>query len=65
MNAFPLPSFDQPDLARAVEALPPEALDRLPFGVIRLDEAGVVRAYSAAERRLSGSGERPRLGLGF
>lgn len=61
----PLPSFDQPDLTRAVEALPVTVLDDLPFGAIRLDAEGVVRIYSGAERRLSGSGDRPRLGLHF
>ncbi|TDH62806.1 hypothetical protein E2C06_09780 [Dankookia rubra] len=60
-----MPSFDQPDLARAIEGLPVQALDDLPFGAIRLDAEGVVRVYSGAERRLSGSGERPRLGLEF
>ena len=60
-----LPDFDQRDLARRVETLPPEALDALAFGAIRLDGAGVVRAYSARERQLSGSGDLPRLGLDF
>ena len=48
------PDFDTPNLAAAVEALPPEALDRLDFGAIRLDAEGRVRFYSDAERRLSG-----------
>ena len=65
MNAFRLPRFEQPDLAGAVEALPPEALDTLEFGAIRLDAGGAVQIYSEAERRLSGSGDRPRLGLDF
>ncbi len=59
------PSFEDPDLARAVEALPPDALDSLPFGCVRLDVNGVVDVYSATERRLSGSGDRPRIGLLF
>jgi photoactive yellow protein len=65
MTAPPLPGFDEPDLAAAVAALPPGALDRLPFGVILVDAAGLVRVYSEAERRLSGSGGRPRVGLDF
>lgn len=65
MNTAQLPDFDQPDLARAVETLPVQALDDLPFGAIRLDSEGVVRVYSGSERRLSGSGDRPRLGLHF
>jgi len=58
-------SFDEPDLAGAVERLPREAVDALPFGAIRLDAAGVVRFYSAAEARLSGSDARARLGIDF
>jgi photoactive yellow protein len=65
VTTAPLPSFDQPDLARVVEALPVLGLDNLPFGAIRLDAEGEVRVYSGAERRLSGSGDRPRLGLHF
>ena len=48
------PDFDAPRLADAVERLPPEALDALPFGAIRLDAAGVVRLFGGAEPRLSG-----------
>jgi photoactive yellow protein len=65
MDAIRLPDFDESDLARAVEALPPAALDALPFGVIRLDADGIVQIYNGAERHLSGSGDRPRLGLPF
>ena len=65
MTSPALPSFDTPQLARTVEALPEAALDLLPFGAIRVDGAGIIRVYSGAERRLSGSGDRPRLGLDF
>jgi photoactive yellow protein len=58
-------SFDQPDLGQAVEALTEQVIDRLPFGAIRLSRAGVVQFYSEAERRQSGSGDEPRLGLDF
>lgn len=61
----PLPSFDDPDLARKAERLDERDLDGLPFGAIRLDGAGLVRTYSGAERRLSGSGDRERLGHDF
>jgi photoactive yellow protein len=57
--------FDNPQLAKAVEALDLEQIDALPFGAIRLDRAGVVRYYSEAERRLSGSGDQKRLDLDF
>jgi photoactive yellow protein len=57
--------YDDPQLARTIEALPPAIVDALPFGAIRLDRSGVVQNYREAERRLSGSGERPRLGIDF
>ncbi|MES2710881.1 MAG: hypothetical protein V4653_04825 [Pseudomonadota bacterium] len=65
MNAARVPTFDQPDLALAVESLPPDALDTLDFGAIRLDDGGTVLIYNLTERRLSGSGDLPRLGLEF
>ena len=37
-----------------MERLPPEALDALPFGAIRLDAGGVVRLFSDTERQLPG-----------
>ena len=65
MSTARLPNFDQPDLASAVESLSPDALDTLAFGAIRLDDGGTVQIYNLAERRLSGSGDLPRLGLEF
>jgi photoactive yellow protein len=60
------PVFDTPDLARHVETLRDDEIDALPFGAIRIDEAGVVRHYSRAEARLSGRGEkRTTLGRTF
>ena len=59
-------TFDTIKLAEAVERLPKEAVDALPFGAIRLDDAGVVTFYSAAEAKLSGYGSRrPALGVSF
>lgn len=62
---LPLPTFDTPELARAVEALDAAAIDTLPFGAIRLDDAGIVRYYSRAEARLSGHGDRPAVDRAF
>lgn len=56
--------FDAPDLALQIEALKPDEVDRLPFGVIRLDAEGTVKFYSATEARLSGYRGSP-LGLNF
>ncbi|MGG5811864.1 hypothetical protein [Falsiroseomonas sp. CW058] len=41
-------------IAATIESLAAEEVDRLPFGVIRLDPAGVVTQYSRLERHLSG-----------
>lgn len=57
--------FAMPELARAVERVPMDEVDRLPFGAIRIDQDGVVVAYSKAERGLSGSGDLERLGRSF
>lgn len=65
MTRSALPDFDTPDLAVVVERLAPDVVDALPYGAIRINAAGFVRFYSAAERRLSGSGNRMRLGLHF
>ena len=48
------PDFQTPRLAEAMENLPPEVINQLPYGVIRLDTAGVVTYFSDMERRLSG-----------
>lgn len=59
-------TFDMNGLAEAVERLPKDAVDALPFGAIRLDGAGLVTFYSAAEAKLSGYGsQRPALGVSF
>jgi photoactive yellow protein len=57
--------YHVPHLAREVERLSEGQIDALPFGAIRLTAEGEVEYYSAAERRLSGSGERQRVGLHF
>jgi len=60
-----LPDLDQDDLAAAIERLPPEALNTLPFGAIRLNAGGEVVVFNDAEKRLSGFGDRPALGRHF
>lgn len=47
--------FDAPDLAMRVERLSQYDLDRLPFGVVLLDAAGMVQFYSETEARQSGN----------
>ncbi|MBP2514551.1 hypothetical protein [Sphingomonas sp. PvP018] len=65
VDARELPDFNEPQLAIAIEALPSETVDALPYGAIRIGDDGTVAYYSAAERRLSGSGNHDRLGLDF
>ncbi|MFP4373254.1 MAG: PAS domain-containing protein [Spirochaetaceae bacterium] len=47
-------SIHDPDLARRLDELDAAALDRLEFGVVRMDRAGTVVAYNTAEAELSG-----------
>jgi photoactive yellow protein len=65
MKSDTLPDYGADDLAVQVESLTEMQIDALPFGAIRLNAEGVVEYYSNAERRLSGSGDRERLGLHF
>jgi chemotaxis family two-component system sensor kinase Cph1 len=50
---------------REVEHLTPEELDRLPFGVIKVDRAGTILAYNAAESNLAGRTAAEVLGRNF
>lgn len=47
-------SFDQPDLAAALQACADARLDELDFGVIGFDSSGVVRIYNAFESKAAG-----------
>ena len=47
-------SIDAPDLVARVEQLSADALDALPFGVIRLSAAGTVEYFSKTEAAQSG-----------
>ena len=46
--------FADPGILSALEAADAAAVDRMPFGVIRMDHAGVVTAYNAYESTASG-----------
>ncbi len=60
-----LPAYDDTNLAEKVERLSEAQINALPFGAIHLNAGGEVTFYSEAERRLSGSGDLPRIGLDF
>jgi photoactive yellow protein len=59
------PSLDDDAFVSSLDQLSLDAIDALPFGVIRLDADGVVTLLSATEARQSGVGARPVLGLRF
>lgn len=59
------PPFEADDLASDVETLKVEDMDRLPYGVIKLDARGVVQIYSWTEATESGRRKRPTVGLNF
>lgn len=65
MNDPALLSIRDPDLAKALDELAAEALDRLDFGVVRMDRAGRVTAYNTAEAELSGLAADDVLGQDF
>jgi len=46
--------FTQADLANVLATLTADELDRLEFGVIGIDEAGIVRQYNAFESKTAG-----------
>ena len=46
--------FNAADIAAQAEQARQSDLDRLPYGVIKLDRQGIVKFYSATEARLSG-----------
>lgn len=60
-----LPSFETSKLAAAVEALTPEQIDLLPFGVTLLDANNIVRLRNKTEAEISGFGNRATVGRLF
>ncbi len=60
-----LPNFNTPNLAGAVETLPPDKLDELPFGALRLDAHGIVCVYNKTRAEQSGRGAMPTKGLSY
>ncbi len=60
-----IPPFEAADLARKVEALDADALEALPYGVVKLDSQGTVQIYNQTEATQSGRKRRPTVGLDF
>jgi photoactive yellow protein len=61
----PFSNISASQLRTGVERMSEGELDELPFGVIRLDAAGVVTFFSRTEAAQSGYGGRPSIGLEF
>ena len=58
-------TFDAEDLVARVTRLDAQALDSLPFGVVRLDQDGRVTFFSQTEASQSGFADRPALSRTF
>ncbi len=57
--------FDAADLARRIEAMETQDVERLPYGVFKLDARGVVQVHSWTEAESAGRLTRPAVGLDF
>jgi photoactive yellow protein len=53
------------DLPRCIEGLSAEALNALPFGIVRLDQAGRVTFFGGTESNQAGFGDTGALGRSF
>jgi len=58
-------NFQSPDLGRLLADTPPEVLDDLPFGVVRMDIQSIVEFYNRYESELSGISTDNVLGKHF
>ena len=56
---------NQRDVLYGADALSPDELDALPYGMIQLDAAGVILRYNAAESTLSGMAAAECVGRRF
>lgn len=65
MNQAAASLYESDDVARQLERMDAQAIDGLPFGVIRLTREGLVQLYSTTEAQQSGFNRRPALGLDF
>lgn len=65
MEEFDRVQFDQADVDNLLARLPAAQLDRLPFGAIELDAAGVILKYNETEAKLSGRSAARVVGRNF
>lgn len=57
--------FDAPDMITRLEAMQPDTLDDLPFGVVALDSSGVITFYNHQEEAIAGLERKDTLGRNF
>jgi photoactive yellow protein len=58
-------NFDDDDLVEALADLSEEALDQAPFGIVRVDDEGVVEFYNQYESELAGVDPDDAVGRNF
>jgi photoactive yellow protein len=58
-------AFDDADVGEQLRHLGPEALNDAPFGIIKIDDDGVVQFYNRYESNLSGVDPEDALGTSF
>jgi photoactive yellow protein len=57
--------FNEPNLSNKLEELTDAERHELPFGVVKLDDKGIVTFFSTTEARQSGYESRPAVGHDF
>ncbi len=57
--------MDFAELSRRIDAMTPEELDRLPYGIIQLDEQGRIHHYNDYESQLAGVPRESAIGKNF
>lgn len=58
-------SYDSVDLAEVLPRIPRKGRDRMQFGIIELDYAGIIVAYNMGEAKMSGRNARDMIGKNF
>lgn len=58
-------TYEGVDIGAVIDRLPREAVDRLPFGTVKVDERGTILEYNMAEASISGVDARSVIGKNF
>ncbi len=62
---LPGPTAPGDDLLESADAMTPDELDRLPYGMIQLDATGRILKYNAVESRLASLDQQSQIGKHF